>query len=104
MEAWMAAEARPIPQISEMSTGSKFYNSGLRDDETGEVITFEEYFAANAFDETAELPPPGMTLVAWQIPGSEYPAWMWRETAVMGGIAAVAAVLFVFKVLRRTPE
>ena len=32
------------------------------------------------------------------------PHAMWRETAILGGSAAAAAALFVFKVLRRRPE
>lgn len=87
-----------------MSGGWKIYNTGLRDDDTGAIITFEQYYASPGVSDTADVPPPGMTLVAWQIPESEYPTWMAREAAIMGGVGAVAAATFVAAVVRRRPE
>ena len=104
MDAWMAAEAQPVEQSSGMESGSKIYDSGLRNDETGEMVTFAEYYANNTVDETAEMPPPGMTLMAWQIPGSEYPTRMAREALLVAGLALIAAVTFVASLLRRSPQ
>lgn len=103
LDAWMAVEARPIPQAFDMAGGSKIYNTGLRDDESGSVITLAEYFTTPGIDETAELPPRGMTLVAWLIPAADYPIWMWREAALLGGVAVGLAALFVFATGRRAP-
>lgn len=103
IDAWMAAEARPIPQAFEMAGGSKIYKTGLQDDESGDVITLAEYFTTPGIDETAELPPPGMTLVAWRISDAEYPIWMLREASVLGAGAIVVAALVVFAVARRAP-
>jgi hypothetical protein len=104
IDAWMSADARPVPQSGEMDVGSKIYNTGLRDDETGEIMTFTEYYAANDVDEMAEMPPPGMTMMAWQIPAADYPIWMAREAAILGGLATVAVSGYVFVVLRRSPS
>ena len=104
VDAWMAAEAQPVEQSSGMASGSKIYDSGLRDDETGEVFTFAQYYANNTVDETAEMPPPGMTMMAWQIPASEYPTWMAREAVMVSGLALIAGVTFVASALRRSPQ
>jgi len=101
IDAWMAAEARPIPQFGDMAGGSKIYNTGLRDDDSGKVITLQQYFTSPGVDDTAELPPPGMTLVAWSVPAADYPMWMWREAALLGGGAAVIAFAYVGAVGRR---
>jgi hypothetical protein len=103
IDAWMAAEARPIRQAFDMRGASKIYNTGLQDDETGEVITLSQYFATPGIDDAAELPPPGMELVAWVIPAAEYPVWMWREAAALGVVAMVGAAMFVFVTVRRSP-
>ncbi len=104
MDAWMAAEARPMVQGSEMDTGSKIYETGLLDDATGEIVTFTQYYARPRVDDTAEIPPPGMRLVAWQIPGSDYPTLMARETATFIGLTLIASTAFVVAVLRRSPH
>ncbi len=103
IDAWMAAEARPIPQFGDMAGDSKIYNTGLRDHSSWEVITLQQYFASDDVDETAELPPPGMTLVAWRIPAADYPIWVWRETAALGVVTTVLAALFVSATGRRAP-
>jgi hypothetical protein len=102
IDAWMAAEAEPLPG-SDSNRGSKIYNTGLRDDETGEVITLAQYFATPGISDTAEVPPPGMTLVAWRIPATDYAIWMWREAAAVGLVALAVAALFVFVLMQRTP-
>ena len=99
----MAAEAQPIPQAFDMAGGSKIYNTGLRDDHTGNVVTLAEYFTSPHVDETAELPPPGMTLVAWRIPADNYPAWMWREAAAMTVVAIGLVAVFILATTRRSP-
>jgi hypothetical protein len=103
IDTWMAAEARPIPQSGDMAGDSKIYNTGLRNLGSGEVITLQQYFASDGVDEALELPPPGMTLVAWSIPAADYPIWLWRETAAVGVVAIALAALFVSATMRRAP-
>lgn len=103
IDAWMAAEARPIPQFGDMAGDSKIYNTGLQDHRSGEVITLQQYFTSHDVDETAELPPSGMTLVAWRIPAADYPIWLWRETAALGAVTIGLAALFVSATRRRAP-
>ncbi|MDQ3691249.1 MAG: hypothetical protein M3406_14705 [Chloroflexota bacterium] len=103
IDAWMAAEARPIPQAFGMAGASKIYETGLRDDGTGEVITLAQYYGTPGVADAAELPPPGMTLVAWIIPADEYSAWMWREVAVVGIVGGAMALAFTRIALRRSP-
>jgi hypothetical protein len=102
IDAWMAAEARPIPEAFDMAWGSKIYNTGLQD-EGGDVITLADYFRKPGIDESAELPPPGMTLVAWRIPAADYPTWMWREAAGLGLLAIGLAATFALVTARRAP-
>jgi len=101
LDVWMSAEAKPIAELD--GTSSKVYNSGLRDDATGELINLDAFLAREDADDMLEIPPPGMTMVHWQIPGSEYPVWMAREAGVTGGLAIVAGVAFVLTALRRRP-
>ena len=103
MDAWMAAEARPNPQFGDIAGDSKIYNTGLRDHSSGEVITLQQYFASDDVDETLELPPSGMTLVAWRIPAADYPIWLWRETAALSVVTIALAALFVAATRRRAP-
>ncbi len=103
IDAWMAAEAQPVSQAFDMRGASNSYETGLQDNDTGDVITLAQYFATPGIDETAELPPPGMTLVAWLIPADEYPTWMWREVAIVGVVAGVMALAFIRTTLRRSP-
>jgi hypothetical protein len=103
IDAWMAAEARPIPQFGDMAGDSNIYHTGLRDLSSGEVITLQQYFASDDVDEAVELPPPGMTLVAWRIPAADYPIWLWRETAALSVVTMTLAALFVSATKRRAP-
>jgi len=104
IDVWMAAEARPMPQAFDMAGASKVYETGLRDDQTGEVITLTEYFTSPGVDDADALPPPGSTLVAWIIPAAHYPIWMWREAVLLGGVTLAAAIAFVVRAARRSPQ
>ncbi|MFN2419334.1 MAG: hypothetical protein ABR593_10480 [Candidatus Limnocylindria bacterium] len=103
IDAWMKAEARPVPQAFGMAGASKIYETGLQDDGTGDVITLAQYYRTPGVDDTAELPPPGMTLVAWLIPAEEYQTWMWREVGMVGTLTIVVALAFVRATTRRAP-
>lgn len=103
IDAWMAADARPMPQAFGMAGGSKIYETGLRDDASGEVTTLAQYYSTPGVADTAELPPPGTTLVVWVIPAAEYPTWLWREVALLGAVAGVLALAFVRSALGRSP-
>lgn len=101
LDVWMAGEAKPIAELD--GTTSKVYNSGLRDDTTGELINLDAFLAAEDADGMLEIPPPGMTMVYWQIPGSEYPVWMAREAGAIGGLAVLSAAAFVLTAMPRRP-
>lgn len=103
IDTWMAAEARPIPQALGMAGASKIYDTGLQDNNTGEVITLTQHFSSPGVDDAADLPPPGKTLVAWVIPAADYSTWMWREVGMVAVLATIIAVAFVRVAVRRTP-
>ena len=103
IDTWMAAEARPLPQASGLAGATKIYETGLKDDDTGEVITLTQYFSSPGVDDTADLPPPGKTLVAWVIPADDYPTWMWREVGLIAALATVVAAGFLLAAVRRAP-
>jgi hypothetical protein len=103
IDAWMRAEARPLPELGDTTGDSKIYNTGLRDDHSGEVITLAQYYSSPGVDELADLPPAGMTLMAWRIPATDYPLWMWREVGGVGAFSVALAALFVSATARRTP-
>ena len=82
---------------------SSVRDAGLRDHSSGEVITLQQYFASDDVDDTVELPPSGMTLVAWRLPAADYQIWLWRETAALSVVTIAVPALFVSATSRRAP-
>ncbi len=104
MDAWMAAEAEPIP-AQNMEGVTKVYDMAFRDDATGELISLDDFYQENEGDivtgEDGE--PPGMTMVAYVIPGHRYGDFVLRESAVLGGVSALALAVTAGVVGRRRP-
>jgi len=101
-DAWMASEAEPIDVGPDQREASRIFEMGFRDDETNELITMNEYYSAAGNVMTASE-PEGMTMIAWQIPAEEHPAWVAREAAVVGGVAVLFGIGSVAVVVRRRP-
>jgi hypothetical protein len=97
MDGWMEAAAEPMA-VGEGHSGegpsgasTKIYGSGYRDDATGEILNYEEYFQAHgdaALDEFGE--PIGATNVLWLVPGSRYGDFVLRESAILGSVAILS--------------
>lgn len=109
MDAWMTAEARPIPfdesRVESFGEGPRIFDVAYLEDATGEVITMNDFY--NEYGDVAlpdgEENPPGFTLVAIGIPGEQYGTWVLRESAVLGALAVASGGLAVFVVGRRRP-
>lgn len=107
MDGWMEAEAEPIAVGSEPAqTGSspKIYGTGYRDDVTGQIMAYDEYYQIHGdagLDEFGE--PAGMTLVYWLVPGSRHGEFVLRESAILAGVAVTAAATAAVVVGRRRP-
>ena len=104
-DALMRAEAVPLPAGSaQMGASEKVYDTGYRDDRTGKVVRFEDYWAVASGSPMDGGEVPGMTTVAYQVPGSRYPDFVLRESAVLGVVALVFAGLAFGVVQRRRPD
>lgn len=111
MDAWMTAEARPIPfeeensRFGPFSDGPRIFDVAYREDATGKVISMNDFY--NRYGDVAlpdgESDPPGFTQVAIGIPGSQYAPWVLRESAILGALAVVGGGLATLVVARRRP-
>jgi hypothetical protein len=105
MDAWMGAEAEPIPMHQVESSGPRIFDSAYRDDATGKLISMNDFY--NQYGDVAlpdgESDPPGFTQVAIAIPGDQYAIWVLRESAVLGGLALVGGGLATLVMTRRRP-
>ena len=104
-DALMRAEAVPLAAGSaQLGASEKVYDSGYRDDRTGKVIRFDDYWAVASGSPTDSGEVPGMTLVQFQVPGSRYPDFVLRESALLGVIALTFAGVAFEVVQRRRPD
>jgi hypothetical protein len=110
MDAWMSAEAKPIPfgeesRFGPFEGGPRIFDVAYREDATGKVITMNDFY--NQHGDIAlpdgESNPPGFTQVAIGIPGDQYWTWALRESAVLGALAVVGGGLATLVVARRRP-
>jgi hypothetical protein len=96
MDDLMRREAEPLTnQEMQQGASQKIYDTAIRVDATGELISDEDYYRDHP--DTVE-PPPGLTPVVYTIPGSRYGDFVLRESAILGaaavlGIATTAAVV-----------
>ena len=110
MDAWMTAEAKPIPfnessRFGPFADGPRIFDVAYREDATGKVISMNDFY--NRYGDVAlpdgEQNPPGFTQVAIGIPGDQYGTWVLRESAALGALALASTALAVFVVGRRRP-
>ena len=109
MDAWMTAEARPIPfdesRFGPFADGPRIFDVAYREDATGDVISMNDFY--NKYGDVAlpdgEEDPPGFTQVAIGIPGEQYAPWVLRESAALGALTLMSGGLAVFVVRRRRP-
>ena len=105
MDAWMTAEAEPIPMDQVESSGPRIFDSAYRDDATGKLISMNDFY--NRYGDVAlpdgESDPPGFTQVAIGIPGDLYFSWVVREAAILAALAVVSGGLATLVVTRRRP-
>ena len=105
MDAWMTAEAEPIPMDQVQSSGPRIFDSAYRDDATGKLISMNDFY--NRYGDVAlpdgESDPPGFTQVAIGIPGDQYFSWAVREAAILAALAVVSGGLATLVVTRRRP-
>ena len=105
MDAWMTAEAEPIPMDQVESSGPRIFDSAYRDYATGKLISMNDFY--NRYGDVAlpdgESDPPGFTQVAIGIPGDLYFSWVVREAAILAALAVVSGGLATLVVTRRRP-
>lgn len=99
----MRREAVPLTsQEQQQGASQKIYDSALRDDATGELISYDDYYRDHPGAMQGEL-PPGVTPVEYTVPGSRYGSFVLRESAVLGAVAALALAVTTGVVSRRRP-
>jgi hypothetical protein len=110
MDAWMSAEAKPMPfnessRFGPFVDGPRIFDVAYREDATGKVISMNDFY--NQHGDVAlpdgESDPPGFTQVAIGIPGTQYATWVLRESAILGALAVVGSGVAMLVVRRRRP-
>jgi hypothetical protein len=105
IDAWMAAEAKPIAMEQVEEGGPRVFDMAYRDDATGEVITMNDFY--NRYGDIlmpdGQEQPEGFSQVAIGISGDQYGVWVLRESAVLGALALTSAALASLVVRRRRP-
>ncbi len=102
----MRAEAVWIEPGGELDAIAMIYDSRLRDDDTGELMTYEEAYRIFTPEDLNEGDgvPPGMTQLYLTVPPDRYPSIMAREIAALVGLAGAALALGWWLIARRRPE
>ncbi len=99
----MRREAVPLTsQEQQQGASQKIYDSALRDDATGELISYDDYYRDHPGAMQGEL-PPGVTPVVYTVPGARYGDFVLRESAILGAVAALALAVTTGVVSRRRP-
>lgn len=102
-DRWMRAEAIPLELGPAQTGASQVYDMGYRNDVTGEIVSFKDYYQGPSGGPMDGGEVPGMTLVAYVVPGSRYMDFVLRESGVLGGLALLAGGLAFLVVNRRRP-
>jgi hypothetical protein len=104
MDATMAREAVPLdPQAMQQGAYPKIYGSALRDDATGALTSYDDYFQAHPAAASTGNIPSGFTPIEFGIPGSRYGEFALRESVMLAVAAVVATGLTFLVVARRRP-
>lgn len=104
LDAWMAAEAVPIDTDQALARGARIVDTAYRNDATGEVISFNDYY--NQFGDIGAPDregPKGFTEVALGVPGDQYGVWVLREAAILGVVTVASGAIALAMVQRRRP-
>jgi hypothetical protein len=102
-DTWMREAAVPVP-VGETQGASRIFDMAFRDDASGALMSLDAYYAAHpdaGMNEAEE--PPGMTMVAYVVPGSAYDTFVLRESALLLGGAALGLTLAALVVGVRRP-
>jgi hypothetical protein len=103
MDERMRREAVPLTS-QEMQQGASqmVYDSAVRVDATGELISSDDFYADHPEAMEGEW-PPGFTPLMYAVPGSRYGDFVARESAILGAVALVALGTTTVAVSRRRP-
>jgi hypothetical protein len=91
VEGWMEAAAKPVVVGPEQIVSGKIYGSGLRDDATGEVISYEQAYETfgESFGEMIDKfgNSLGYSQVYFMVPSRRYGEFVLYEAAIFGLVA-----------------
>ncbi len=100
-DAALASAAVPLdPQAMQQGAYPKIYGSVLRDDATGQLVSYEDYSALHPAAAVNRDLPEGITPVQFAVPGFRYGEFALRESAMLL-VAATVATVTTFAVVRR---
>lgn len=103
MDNRMRQEAVPLTS-QEMQQGASqmVYDSAVRVDATGELISSDDFYADHPEAMEGEW-PPGFTPLMYAVPGSRYGDFVLRESAILGAATILALGTTALVVSRRRP-
>lgn len=91
MEGWMEDAAEPIAVDPTQSISGRIYGQAYRDDATGQIVEWEEYYLAHGDEGLDEFGVPiGMSMVYYMVPGTRYGEFVLRESGVLGAVSLLA--------------
>jgi hypothetical protein len=103
MDDLMRREAVPLTSQEQQQGGSqKVYDSAIRVDATGELISYEELYRDHPEAVEGEW-PSGFTPMMYAVPGSRYGDFVLRESAILGAVALLALGTSAVVLGRRRP-
>lgn len=103
MDNLMRREAAPLTsQEQQQGASQKIYDSAIRVDATGQLISYEELYRDHPEAFEGEW-PAGFTPMVYAVPGSRYGDFVLRESAILGVAALVALGGASLVVSRRRP-
>ncbi len=105
-DALIRAEAVPIPAHEQTFLDSWQVDNAYRDDDTGEMISMEDWYEANQPDPNEEWTgedPPGMTMMSYVVTGERYPVFVAREAGVLAVVTLLAGLLAIGVIRSRRP-
>jgi hypothetical protein len=103
-DAALADAAVPLdPQALQQGAYPKVYGSALRDDATGQLISYDEYFELHPAAASSTDLPEGITPVHFGVPGFRYGEFALRESTMLIGAALLATASTFRIVARRRP-
>jgi hypothetical protein len=103
MDDLMRREAVPLTsQEQQQGASQKVYDSAIRVDATGELISYEELYRDHPEAVEGEW-PAGFTPMVYAVPGSRYGDFVLRESAILGAAALLTLGTTAVVVGRRRP-